>query len=339
MKQRQQAISSSDSEAVKKHKEKLAQKLNLTKQAILQVLSENPMGVSLAQLPQHLKYKLQFALDLNELGFVKLKELLVTMQDQIKIELRGHNHPFAKLVRPQFAAAPPKFRLANSEDFGATQEKGHWPRLSDDTKYNAGLAAAGRMPSMGGGYKHYVDFNKQLEMIRTCIYSLLREFPPGIDSTKLPLLLHMRLGITFDWFAFGCSTLLEFMHKYVCSHYELDFIAINPYDNDQFVVRLKDAFAGYPGTAGFYGPYSSSSSYFPVHYRFDTDPNVLSRFPPAHPSPQPQSHSIDASHYLYGSRQGPGESQQRPTLSSGSTPVSHNASETAAGMLPGPIRL
>ena len=56
--------------------------------------------MSLAQLPLYLRRKLTFSLDLNELGFPKLKDLILSMQDRIKLELRGHNHPFAYLIKP-----------------------------------------------------------------------------------------------------------------------------------------------------------------------------------------------------------------------------------------------
>ena len=52
--------------------------------------------MSLAQLPMNLKRKLSYPLDLSELGFAKLKDLLSTMPE-IEIELRGTNHPFAVL--------------------------------------------------------------------------------------------------------------------------------------------------------------------------------------------------------------------------------------------------
>jgi hypothetical protein len=55
--------------------------------------------MSLAQLPLYLRRKLTFSLDLNELGFPKLKDLILSMQDRIKLELRGHNHPFAYLIK------------------------------------------------------------------------------------------------------------------------------------------------------------------------------------------------------------------------------------------------
>jgi hypothetical protein len=73
--------------------------LIVVKNALIEILAESKTGMSLAQLPLYLRRKLPFPLDLNELGFPKLKDLILSMSDQIKLELRGHNHPFAYLIR------------------------------------------------------------------------------------------------------------------------------------------------------------------------------------------------------------------------------------------------
>lgn len=54
-------------------------KFQATKTAILEVLRENESGISLAQLPLYLKPKLTFPLDLAELGFAKLKDLILAI--------------------------------------------------------------------------------------------------------------------------------------------------------------------------------------------------------------------------------------------------------------------
>lgn len=54
----------------------IKRKLKKVKDAVIEVLSESRSGLSLAQMPLHLKRRLNFPLDLNELGFVKLKDLL-----------------------------------------------------------------------------------------------------------------------------------------------------------------------------------------------------------------------------------------------------------------------
>jgi len=296
MKAKKHEISSSDSEAVRKQKEKLAYKLNITKQAIIDVLTENPSGLSLAQLPLHLKYKLPFPLDLNELGYVKLKELLATMSSQVKIELRGHNHPFARLAhKPSVGGFYGPKPLEEEPYISAKSDKGHAQRYSDDFMHN-NVEMNVAMPQPKLSHRPpYVDFNKHLEMIRSCVYGLLQEFPTGIESTKLPLLLNMRLGINLDWFVFGCGSLLEFLQKYITPYHELEFIPINPYDSNHFILRHKEAYGRYASLANYYNQQQFASAYFPIHYRFETDPNVLSSLPANMKPPSTVIHSVQPS--------------------------------------------
>lgn len=70
------------------------QKLAIVQKKIIEVLKENKEGLSLAQLPLYIKRKVNFNINISELGFAKLKDLLLIMPD-VEIELRGTNHPFA----------------------------------------------------------------------------------------------------------------------------------------------------------------------------------------------------------------------------------------------------
>ena len=79
------------------NEELAADRLRQVQQAVLEVLRENNEGVSLAQLPMKVRTLLQFPLDLSELGFAKLKDLLATIPS-VRVELRGSNHPFAVFV-------------------------------------------------------------------------------------------------------------------------------------------------------------------------------------------------------------------------------------------------
>jgi len=47
----------------------------------------------------YLRNKLPFTLDYNYLGFAKLQDLILSMDGSIKLELKGHNHPFVYLVK------------------------------------------------------------------------------------------------------------------------------------------------------------------------------------------------------------------------------------------------
>jgi len=59
-------------------------------------LLKNSQGISLAQLPLYLKRALKFPLNIAEMGYAKLKDLLLTFP-RVAVELRGTNHPFAVL--------------------------------------------------------------------------------------------------------------------------------------------------------------------------------------------------------------------------------------------------
>ena len=85
-------------EELSKKKIEINHKIDIIKRALIEILSMNLEGISLAQLPSYLKKKLPFNLNLTELGFTKLKDLILSMGNQIKIDNRGHNHPFAVLL-------------------------------------------------------------------------------------------------------------------------------------------------------------------------------------------------------------------------------------------------
>lgn len=78
------------------HETDASSKIRRIRNAVVTVLNENPRGISLAQLPNYLKREINASLDLNELGFAKLKDLLATISD-VTVEFRGTNHPFAVL--------------------------------------------------------------------------------------------------------------------------------------------------------------------------------------------------------------------------------------------------
>ena len=71
------ATKDEDSEQSSLIREELVQ----VKKNLVEILKEHKNGVSLAQLPQYLKRKLQFDLNLQKLGYPKLKDLILSMSD------------------------------------------------------------------------------------------------------------------------------------------------------------------------------------------------------------------------------------------------------------------
>lgn len=252
-------ITFDDSEASRQKKVRIRNKLNTVKRTIIDILTENSLGLSLAQLPLHLKYRLSFPLDLNELGFVKLKDLLNTMSDQIKVELRGHNHPFAILIPNK-----PKKELAKTH----TEKPERTYSIPEQriTYEQPAFIKPEQYVFSTVEQNSFIDFNKHLESIRNFVYQALENLPAGMDSVKLAMILFTQLGVSQDWSLFGCNSLLDFLQKYVATHIPLDFIPLNPYDTTQFIVRRKDVYMNY-AVANYYTqqyvtePYTSYSFY------------------------------------------------------------------------------
>ena len=59
----------------------IREELDQIKKSLIDILREHKNGVSLAQLPQYLKRKLHFDLNLQKLGYPKLKDLILSMSD------------------------------------------------------------------------------------------------------------------------------------------------------------------------------------------------------------------------------------------------------------------
>ncbi|OMJ78944.1 hypothetical protein SteCoe_21115 [Stentor coeruleus] len=87
-------------------KNELNKKIQGIKQATLSILEKYSEGVSLAQLPLYIKRSLNFPLNIQELGYPKLKDLLATFPE-VSIELRNTNHPFAILCKDNKYTTPP----------------------------------------------------------------------------------------------------------------------------------------------------------------------------------------------------------------------------------------
>lgn len=294
--------------------------MNTVKNALIEVLCENKNGISLAQLPQYLKRKFSFTLDLNELGYGKLKDLILSMQDQIKLEIRGHNHPFAILKRNV------GHNCSNSEDFSnrfqdmlrLKQQK----TFSDDFKIHNFQQRQ---------QQNIVEFNKLLELVRYGIYTLLHEFPHGIESTKIAFLLGTKVGINFDPQQFGCSSILEFLRKYILPTIDLEIIRINTFDPDSFIMRNKEILKQYNAKLA-QQIQGSNANFTPMHFRFETDPQISNLTRNASGNIiQGQNlnnppHSIDITNYYSDTLK---ERQKSQNLSS-TTPVQNHSLNTSS---------
>ena len=195
----------------------VAAKLNIVKNALIEILAESKIGMSLAQLPLYLRRKLPFTLDLNELGFPKLKDLILSMSDKIKLELRGHNHPFAYLIK----SGRYVHSSSNSDDFQSIPKnkgfiKTTHPHLSEDVNISRHL-------------KNALALNEgNIKMVLTAFYNLMRQYPIGIKSDELPAILSEKINCEFNYKNYGCHSLLEFLKKFVMPTMEIEIISSSP---------------------------------------------------------------------------------------------------------------
>ena len=224
-------------------------KLHTVRQALIEILAESKNGMSLAQLPQSLKKKLPFPLDLNELGFPKLKDLLKSMDEKIKIELKDVNHPFAYLIQTKNYD---KGRDNRSENFFQVnvkkgplfKQKTH--PLSQDISTDKHL----RHP----GIKYSKD---QMQQIMDGFFNLLRKHPEGFNSTEMNAKISEQVGFEFSHTHLDCSSEFEFLTKFIIpkqGNIDIEFItdlqrrkvdSSTNQDIMMFIVRSRTLFAEY----------------------------------------------------------------------------------------------
>ena len=77
---------------------------------------------------------------------------------------------------------------------------------------------------------------KMLEQVLTLFYQMLKEFPMGIESTKIVAWISLNLGSVFDYKVYGCNTLYEFINKFIMPTTEITIINNKP---DSFLIRSK----------------------------------------------------------------------------------------------------
>lgn len=109
-------------------------KLKKIHDGILESLIENSNYLPLAQLKKLLNKKLDFSINLDELGFAKLRNLVVYFED-VKLESLGNNHFYLSLDNEKFAEL--KANLPKNEE--EPKEKSYKPILADLSKDSISL--------------------------------------------------------------------------------------------------------------------------------------------------------------------------------------------------------
>ena len=150
------------------------------------------------------------------------------MADNIKLELRGHNHPFAYLIK----SGRYVHSSSNSDDFQSIPKSKNFiktsqPHLSEDV-------------NIGRHLKNAMALNEvNIKNVLTAFINAMREVPLGIRSDELPKVISAKIGQELDFKTFGCHSLLEFIKKFVIPTIDIEIITSGPCETDGFIIRSK----------------------------------------------------------------------------------------------------
>jgi len=149
------------------------------------------------------------------------------MSDKIKLELRGHNHPFAYLI----TSGRYVHTKINSDDFQNIPKRGFIKpghnNLSEDIDSNRHLNNALAL-----------NENK-VKTVLTAFLSLMRERPLGYFSSEISFYLSQKIGFQFNYKDFACHSLLEFLKKYIMPAVEIEIVSNTSNENEVFLIRSK----------------------------------------------------------------------------------------------------
>jgi hypothetical protein len=99
------------------------------------------------------------------------------MSDRIKLELRGHNHPFAYLIK----SGRYVHSSSNSDDFQSIPKNKGFIKATHNLSEDVNI---------GRHLKNALAFSEgNIKMVLTAFYNLMRQYPMGIKSDELPSIL------------------------------------------------------------------------------------------------------------------------------------------------------
>jgi len=115
--------------------------------------------------------KLPFGYSLPELGFAKLKDLILSMSDKIRIDNKSNNHPFAILINPELY----RRSLSDSEEFNPMPNK--FPGFSTFGRQSSDIGIQNKMMHGSQDYDIYNKYNQNFPMNPTNYYPVYPNYP------------------------------------------------------------------------------------------------------------------------------------------------------------------
>jgi hypothetical protein len=157
----------------------------------------------------HVRRRLHFQLDWNELGFAKLKDLIMSMTPQVRLELRGHNHPFVFRSKDNEIDQQPRKisdisqKSSESNSDKPQLRKDNSPHIvpdktDDDQREESPILLNKKIQNIESDVKQKEIPSEQasrfqkpeeLPKVLSAFFNLLKEFPVGFRTSQLQNLL------------------------------------------------------------------------------------------------------------------------------------------------------
>lgn len=210
---------------------KNGKRVETIKEQIISLLKENKNGLSLAQIPLMLKNKYKKTYNIQSLGFPKLKNLLVTM-DEVDLEktqgnllkavLKSH---VRKNSEKQLEEQPQKPNNLGGKKFLTLRSRPLDHRLTSMPYYMGqppqGLSQDSAPPTKS--YRTLSNVGDYILKVQTMILEILQLNPFGIEVTKLNSELDKRLGGTgFQCAIAQVDTFQEFLITHLGDYLDIE---------------------------------------------------------------------------------------------------------------------
>lgn len=259
-------------EKVMNKDKEIKKKLAKIKEKLIEVLIENNNYIPLAQLKKFLVKKLEFKVNLEELGFSKLRQLLSHFDDSIKVESLGDNHFYLELNKDLYEknkhlhkTDPEKVKsfLPILDDLSSDSLQYKFNSSFDRHSLNNYNAKSSNKPKLGnmswngpsqqtGNSSNIQSFDfksKRRTMTTTegfllnvlnSINEIVKDHPYGIDVVALHEQLTVRLNIgLFNSKTFGCDNFHTFLLNYADQYVDIELAKNQSTGGVSFIIYPK----------------------------------------------------------------------------------------------------
>jgi len=188
--------------------------ISTVREALLEILMENPTGIALAQIPFQLKRKLRMSVDFQELGYAKLKDFLASMKNLIIFEASNTNHIIVKLKNPVTIRSHPSSKNTSMRKENSVYNASR--NISKNNNNNVKNYNNNSRVQSNYGYNQPIPMNKNAIIAKVLFYleQLLKQRPQGTSIQDLYQKLASQVEIEKTLKLIECPNFYDFLIHY-----------------------------------------------------------------------------------------------------------------------------